>query len=128
MSEFEAEQLARAKALFDRAIATGVPSALLCVLAAGVLASALAGHEVSVPQAPTAVTQAVSVQPARVEPADAPITVAAVTLAGRHALLADLELQALQRAPQTAGPAPGTEARGPEERGRQKSADCAFLI
>ena len=54
-------------------IATGFPSALLCVLAAGVLAGALAGHEVSVPQSAAAVTP----------PAQAPVTVAAAAMAGR---------------------------------------------
>jgi hypothetical protein len=39
-------------------VATGFPSALLCVLGAGVLAGALAGQQVSAPAAPVAVAQA----------------------------------------------------------------------
>ncbi len=66
-------------------IATGFPSALLCVLAAGVLAGALAGREVSVTPAPA--TAAL--------PAQAPVAVAAAAMAGRHARLQELELQAL---------------------------------
>ncbi len=69
-------------------IATGFPTALLCVLAAGVLAGALAGREVSVTPAPA--TAAL--------PAQAPVAVAAAAMAGRHARLQELELQALMPA------------------------------
>ena len=87
-------------------IATGFPSALLCVLAAGVLAGALAGREVSVPQTPAAVAL----------PAQAPVTVAAAAMAGRHALLLELETQALLPASPSARATTGSSHSGQSTR------------
>ena len=78
-------------------IATGFPSALLCVLSAGVLAGALAGREVSAPSAPAFVAQAVPATP--VPSARAPAQSITSVLAGRHAQLQEMELQAMFNAP-----------------------------
>lgn len=93
-------------------LATGFPSALLCVLAAGVLAGALAGREVggTVPPAaavPLAAAQrpvvvvAAATQAGMAGPADA-------ALVGRHAQLQALELQALQGSVSNSATATGT--------------------
>ena len=79
-------------------IATGFPSALLCVLGAGALAGALAGRQVSVPAAPAAVAQAAVVAPA------AAVGSLAAVLAGRQARLQQMELQAITSAPQPGAP------------------------
>lgn len=79
-------------------IATGFPSALLCVLGAGTLAGALAGRQVSVPAAPAAVAQAASAAPA------ATVGSLAAVLAGRQARLQQMELQAMSSAPQPGAP------------------------
>ncbi len=79
-------------------IATGFPSALLCVLAAGALAGALAGRQVSAPVAPPAVVQA-----ARAAPDGTRGNVAAVP-SDRHARLRQVELQSLSAAPMSGVP------------------------
>ena len=84
-------------------IATGFPSALMCVLAAGVLAGALAGREVSVPHAPAVAAR----------PKQPPIIVAAAAMAGRHAQLQELEMQAVLP---TAQPARATQGGGSNPR------------
>jgi hypothetical protein len=83
-------------------LATGFPSALLCVLAAGVLAGALAGREVGGTLQPAATTPAAGEQPAvvlAVASQAAMALPAGAALLGHHAQLQTLELQALQGAP-----------------------------
>ena len=76
-------------------IATGFPSALLCVLGAGALAGALAGREVSVSASRTVTAQAAGAAPA------ATVGSLAAVLAGRQAQLQQVEPQALSsNAPQ----------------------------
>ena len=88
-------------------IATGFPSALLCVLAAGVLAGALAGREVSAPLAPNVASVRLSSAP----PVPSGMTRAASVLAGRQAQLQAMEMQALLGAPQHEGPPPVGDTR-----------------
>ena len=93
-------------------IATGFPSALLCVLAAGVLAGALAGREVSTPLSTRAAEERLAsapLAPAGVTPAG--LALAGAALAGRQAQLQALEVQALLGAPQRDMPPPAGETR-----------------
>ena len=93
-------------------MATGFPSALLCVLAAGVLAGALAGREVSAPLAPRAAEERLAdapLMPAGLTPAG--LTLAGAALAGRQAQLQALEVQALLGAPQRDLPPPAGDPR-----------------
>lgn len=84
-------------------LATGFPSALLCVLAAGALAGALAGRQVGganfSPAAPADTPAVVlALQQTAPQPAAAPANVQAL-LAGRHAHLDRLEEQVLAAEP-----------------------------
>ncbi len=91
-------------------IATGFPSALLCVLAAGVLAGALAGREVSAPL-PSRAAADERLAPVQVAPAASGLALAGAALAGRQAQLQGLEIQALLGAPQRDLPPPVGDPR-----------------
>ena len=88
-------------------MATGFPSALLCVLAAGVLAGALAGREVSTPLSTRAAEERLANAPLM----PAGLTLAGAALAGRQAQLQALEVQALLGAPQRDLPPPAGDPR-----------------